>query len=182
MSDILQDIEGKLCQMDDVLVFGSCQEEHDDRLKAVLKRIEEADMTLNPDKCAFSRHHIVDQRGIQADPEKTSAILKMPTPKNISELQHLLGMMNQFGNFSPHIAEITKPIKGASEFKKLLVMGSKHDEAFLRLKKEVTKPSTLAHYNPQCKVKISADTSSFGLGAALLQKENSEWRPVAFAS
>ena len=28
MSDILQDIEGKLCQMDDVLVFGSSQEEH----------------------------------------------------------------------------------------------------------------------------------------------------------
>ena len=76
MSDILQDIEGKLCQMDDVLVFGSSQEEHDDRLKAVLKRIEEAGMTLNPDKCAFSRHqikflgHIVDQKGIQADPEK----------------------------------------------------------------------------------------------------------------
>eukprot|EP00731_Ephydatia_muelleri_P008513 Em0004g851a len=35
MSDILQDIERKLCQMDDVLVFGSSQEEHDDRLKAV---------------------------------------------------------------------------------------------------------------------------------------------------
>ncbi|KAL5471146.1 hypothetical protein EMCRGX_G029229 [Ephydatia muelleri] len=91
--DILQDIEGKVCQMDDVLVFGSSQEENDDRLKAVLKRIEEAGMTLNPDKCAFSRHqikflgHIVDQRGNQADPEKTSAILKLPTPKNIAELR-----------------------------------------------------------------------------------------------
>ena len=52
----------------------------------------------------------------------------------------------------------------------------------MKLKKEVTKPSILAHYNPQCKVKISADASSFGLGAALLQKENNEWRPVAFAS
>ena len=64
-------------------------------------------MTLNLDKCAFSRHHIVDQRGIQADPEKTSAILKMATPENIAELQHLLGIVNQFVTFSPHIAEIT---------------------------------------------------------------------------
>ncbi|KAL5479382.1 hypothetical protein EMCRGX_G022901 [Ephydatia muelleri] len=188
MSDILQDIEGKLCQMDDVLVFGSSQEEHDDRLKAVLKRIEEAGMTLNPDKCAFSRHqikflgHIVDQRGIQADPEKTSAILKLPTPKNIADLRRLLGMVNQFGKFSPHIAEITKPLRELLSSRNCWLWGSKHDEAFLKLKKEVTKPSILAHYNPQCEVKNSADASSFGLGAALLQKENNEWRPVAFAS
>ena len=64
---------------------------------------------------------------------------------------------------------------------KCWLWGSKHDEAFLKLK-EVTIPSILAHYNPQCEVKISADASSFGLGAALWQKENSEWRPVAFAS
>eukprot|EP00731_Ephydatia_muelleri_P038245 Em0690g2a len=120
MSDILQDIEGKLCQMDDVLVFGSSQEEHDDRLKAVLKRIEEA--------------------------------------------------------------EITKPLRELLSSRNCWLWGSKHDEAFLKLKKEVTKPSILAHYNPQCEVKISADASSFGLGAALLQKENNEWRPVAFAS
>ncbi|KAL5494299.1 hypothetical protein EMCRGX_G015600 [Ephydatia muelleri] len=188
MSDILQDIEGKLCQMDDVLEFGSSQEEHDDRLKAVLKRIEEAGMRLNPDKCAFSRHqvkflgHIVDQRGIQADPEKTSAILKLPTPKNIAELRRLLGMVNQFGKFSPHIAEITKTLRELLSSRNGWLWGSKHDEAFLKLKKEVTKPSILAHYNPQCEVKISADASSFGLGAALLQKENNEWRPVAFAS
>ena len=103
--------------MDDVLVFGSSQEEHDDQLKAVLKRVKEAGMTLNPDKCAFSRHeikflgHIVDQRGIQADTAKTSAILKMPTPKDIAELWHLLGMVNQFRKFLPHIAEITKPLR-----------------------------------------------------------------------
>ena len=90
MSGILQDIEEKLCQMDDVLVFGSSQEEHDNRLEAVLKRVEEAGMTSNSDKCAFSRHqiefleHIVDQREIQADPKKTSAILKMPTRKDIA--------------------------------------------------------------------------------------------------
>ena len=103
--------------MDDVLVLGSSQEEHDDRLEAVFEKDEEAGMTLNPDKCTFSRHqikflgHIVDQRGIQADPEKTSATLKMPTPKDISELRRLLGMVNQFGKLLPHIAEITKPLR-----------------------------------------------------------------------
>ena len=66
--------------MDDVLVFGRDQTEHDTRLKAVLKRIASAGATLNPEKCEFSRRkltflgHVIDETGIQADPEKTSAI------------------------------------------------------------------------------------------------------------
>jgi len=40
----------------------------------------------------------------------------------------------------------------------------------------------LAHYDPTSESKISADTSSFGLGAVLLQKTSDGWRPVAYAS
>ena len=40
----------------------------------------------------------------------------------------------------------------------------------------------LALYSPDAETKISADSSSYGLGAVLLQKQQEEWRPVAFAS
>ena len=36
-------------------------------------------------------------------------------------------------------------------------------------------------YNPKAEIKISADASTHGLGAVLLQLEES-WRPVAYAS
>ena len=42
MSNILKGINGVVCQMDDVLVFGSTKEEHDARLTDVLKRIAKA--------------------------------------------------------------------------------------------------------------------------------------------
>ena len=70
MSAIVSGLEGVVCQMDDVLVFGRDQAEHDTRLTAVLKRIESAGATLNPEKCAFSRQmvkflgHILDENGI----------------------------------------------------------------------------------------------------------------------
>ena len=41
----------------------------------------------------------------------------------------------------------------------------------------------LALYNPKANIKISADASSFGLGAVLLQQSSKEsWNPVAYAS
>ena len=67
MSRILTGLEGVVCQMNDVLVFGNNKEEHNARLLATLKCIEEA---LNITKCEFSKTSItflrfkIDQEGI----------------------------------------------------------------------------------------------------------------------
>ena len=93
MSRILSGLEGVLCQMDDVLVFGKDQSEHDQRLTAVLEHIEAAGAILNPEKCEFGRSelkflgHLVNGDGIHADPDKTSAIREMAPPTNVSELR-----------------------------------------------------------------------------------------------
>ena len=50
------------------------------------------------------------------------------------------------------------------------------------MKEEIVKPTVLALYNSTADTKISADASSFGLGAVLLQKEGKAWRAVAFTS
>ena len=78
--------------MDDILIFGSNKEEHDSRLKVVLERIQKAGVTLNPQKCEFGKSnliflgHLIDSSGIRADPQKTSAIMDMPPPSNVTEL------------------------------------------------------------------------------------------------
>ena len=73
MSKILAGLEGVLCQMDDVLVFGRDKEEHNARLIAALNRIRDAGVTLNREKCEFEKGkllflgHVIDQHGVQAD-------------------------------------------------------------------------------------------------------------------
>ena len=55
MNDILRDLPGVLCHIDDILVFGLTGDEHDSSFLAVLERIKAAGITLNPDKCQFSQ-------------------------------------------------------------------------------------------------------------------------------
>ena len=59
MEAILTDQEGVLCHMDDVLIFGRNQQEHDAWLHAALQKIQNARVTLNKDKCEFSRNRLV---------------------------------------------------------------------------------------------------------------------------
>ncbi len=189
MSRVLEGLDGVVCQLDDVLVHGPNQDAHDSRLEAVLKRMESAGVTLNPEKCSFSQTqlkflgHIVNEKGVSADPEKTAAVRGMKAPTNVSELRRFLGMVNQLGKFSHNLAELCQPLRELLSKKRSWLWGSDQDLAFCRVKEELSKPTILALYDPLAETKISSDASSFGLGAVILQKSGtSQWRPVAFAS
>ena len=54
MNEILANTEGAVCLIDDVLVYGSTQSEHDQCLLKVLKKLSEAGLTLNKEKCVFN--------------------------------------------------------------------------------------------------------------------------------
>ncbi len=100
MSNILSGLEGVLCLIDDVLVFGKDKNEHDERLAAALTWIKEAGVTLNISKCEFEkskmkfRGHVIDADGIRGDPYKTSALQNMVPPTSVSELRRFMGMVN----------------------------------------------------------------------------------------
>ena len=51
MSSLLEGLSGVVCQMDDVLIYGSDQETHDRRVHTALQKLEAAGVTLNPAKC-----------------------------------------------------------------------------------------------------------------------------------
>ena len=80
MSRLLDGLDGVLCHSDDVLVYGSTQEEHNRRLLAVLERVKEAGVTLKSKKCEINKQSVkflgcvIDSQGIQSDPDK----MKLP--------------------------------------------------------------------------------------------------------
>ena len=126
--------------------------------------------------------HVIDQRGIIADPNKTAVIQQMGTPKSVSELCRFLGMVNQLSKFCRNIAKLSKPLRELLSAKKSWLWTPTQDKAFTNVKKELTTPNILTLYNPTADTTISDDASSHGLRAFLLQKVQGQWHPVAYVS
>ncbi|VDI53876.1 Hypothetical predicted protein [Mytilus galloprovincialis] len=97
VSQLFENLKGVETDIDDILVWGTKQKEHDDRLRSVLNRCQEVGLTLNAEKCKFRVKevtylgHTLSADGVRPDEEKIRAIKEMPAPTDKKETQRLLG-------------------------------------------------------------------------------------------
>ena len=81
--------------IDDMLVKSPTAKLHIAHLSEAFQILREYNMKLNPAKCAFGVSarkflgFIVNNRGIEANPDKIKVVLDMPSPSGIKEVQRL---------------------------------------------------------------------------------------------
>jgi transposase InsO family protein len=187
MMRILAGTPGVICHMDDVLIFGKDEEEHFRNLDTVLQKLAAAGVTLN-EKCVFNTKkvkflgHIVSSNGIEADPTKCEAITKMPDPESKGDVRRLLGMVTYIGKFLPNLSQLTEPLRRLLKNENDFYWGEDQRKAFSEIKKAITSPPVLCHYDASKPIRVCADASSFGAGAILEIFSDGHWRPVMYAS
>ena len=105
MNDILRDLinTGEVAAfMDDILVGTEEEEKYDGIVEEVLRRIEENDLYVKPEKCIWKVREIdflglvMGSGGIKIQEEKVAGVLEWPRPKTVKEVQKLLGLANYY--------------------------------------------------------------------------------------
>ena len=188
MEDILGDIEGVESFQDDVLLHSKTTAEHEELKKKVFERVKTAGLTLNKDKCEFDKSeitflgHIIDGNGLRPDPSRIQTIQDFQAPTDISKLRSFLGMINYVGRFIPNLSDIIRPLNQLLCQDVAWMWGPDQRASFAKVKDLVSQSTTLAFFQVDKPTIVSADASSYGLGAVLLQETEGEWRPIAYAS
>lgn len=177
--------------LDDIIVATPDFETHIKVLREVYQRLKNANLTVNLKKCEFCRPSlnylgfVVDQLGLRTDPDKVSAILNYPTPKNTTEIRRLIGLVSWYRRFIKNFASIAAPISNLLQGRKKgqpIVWTPEADEAFDEIKKSLTSAPVLASPDFSKPFVIQCDASDYGVGAILYQECDGIEHPIAYAS
>ena len=102
--------------IDYMLVKSTTAELHIAHLVEAFLILREYNMKLNPAKCAFGVSarkflgFIVDNRGIEANPDKIRAVLDMPSPSSIKKVQRLTGRIAALSRFVSRASDKCQPL------------------------------------------------------------------------
>ncbi len=185
---LFEDIKGVDTSMDDVIIWGENNEQHDQRLRLVLDKCREVGLKLNRAKCELKVPELtflgdrVTKEGLKPDPLKVKAIIDLEKPTEKKELQRFMGMVNYLGRYIPDLSTISAPLRQLLEKNVHWTWSHEHDRAWKDLKTLISQQPVLQYYDQKKPIKLSSDASQKGLGAVLLQLHGDTWRPVAYAS
>lgn len=97
-------------------------------------------------------------------------------------LRQILAMINYLDKFVQGLSTELQLVTALLKKDTVWIGTEIHEQALNKVKCMLTTASALAYYDPEKPTMVSADASSFGLGAALLQVYGDVTRVVAFCS
>ena len=101
----------------------------------------------------------------------------------VPEVRRFLGLVNQQSKYIPQLAEKTEPFHGLLKKNNHWIWGEQQTKSFETVRNALAQAPVLALYEAGRETIVSADASSFGLGAVLRQRQpNGDLKIVAYAS
>ena len=181
---VLEGLNGVLNISDDIVIHGENQKQHDDNLRALFRRLQEHNLTLNKQKCVFSKSQITfygyvfSASGISPDPEKVTAIKNVVRPENPSEVRSFLGMTNYLSRFIDSYSSLTEPLRQLTKHDIKFEWTESQEKAFIKLKDVLSSDKVMTYFDPKKNTELWVDASPVGVSGILLQEN----KVVAYGS
>ena len=119
MNELLRDLTnmGKVAVFIDNVIIGTETEEgHDELVAEVIKRLEENNLYVKPEKCKWKVREVeflgvvTGPEGIKMEKKKVKGVLEWLTPKSVKDVQKFLGLANYYRQFIEGFATVARPL------------------------------------------------------------------------
>ncbi|GKA81464.1 reverse transcriptase domain-containing protein [Tanacetum coccineum] len=174
--------------VDDMVIKSKTKLEMIKDIEETLLTLKKVNMKLNPKKCSFRIEegkflgYIVTSEGIRANPEKAKAIVNMPSPTNLKQMQRLSGKLAALNRFISKAAEKALPclytLKRCTN-KKDFHWTTEAEEAFQEMKKLIAELPTLTAAKKEEELVVYLLAASEAVSAVLLvEKQGKNPNPL----
>lgn len=190
---LFRDLDFVYAYLDNILIASTDEQNHDEQVRQVLQRLDDAGIVINVAKCQYARRqvlflgHSVNAEGIAPDVERVKAITNFPKPLEVRSLKRFLSMISFYRRCIPKAASIQSRLQ-------ILINGNKKkdttslewtsdaEKAFSEFKQALIAATTLAHSCEDATLALFTDASNKAIGGALHQSCGSSFQPLAFYS
>jgi len=176
MNELLRDLTNTrkvAVFIDDVIMGTETEEGHDELVVEVIKRLEENDLYIKPEKCKWKVREVeflgvvIGPEGIKMEKEKIKGVLEWLMLKCIKDIQKFLGLANYYRQFIEGFTMVAKPLHNTVKKDKKWEWTEKQEEAFKELKKRFTEEPVLAAPNIDKKMRMEVDALDYATGGVL---------------
>ena len=176
--------------LDDIMVASYTREQHLLDVKAVLERLLEFGLVINPQKSTFCTTsveflgHSLTADTISPLQKHVDSISSFQTPSTKKELQWFLGLINFYRRFLPNIAAVLRPLTDALRGgpRQPLIWSQECSEAFSLAKSRLSTRTKLFHPDQTAPISLAVDASGSHVGAVFQQLCSGSWQPLSFFS
>ena len=191
MNELLRDLintEKVGSFIDDIMVGTETEEGHDELIAEILKRLEENNLYVKPEKYKQKVREVeflgvvLGLEGIKMEKAKVKAV-DQPVPRSVKDIQKFLELENYYRRFIEGFAKIARPLYKLTRKEQKWEWEIRQEKSFEALKKWFTTEPILVAPDLDRKMRIEVDTSDFAIGGVLsIECEDGKQRPVAYLS
>ncbi|XP_056691635.1 uncharacterized protein [Spinacia oleracea] len=174
--------------VDDSIVKSRLESGHVDDPRETFETLRHYQMKLNPKKCVFGVKSgkflgfLVSERGIDANADKVEAILSLPQPKSIKDVQRLRGKMAALTRFVSKSADKSIPFFNTLKQNGKFQWGEIEGRAFEKIKDHLRTLPTIARTEEGDKLQLYVSASPQTVAAVLIIEKDKVQQPIYFVN